>query len=255
MLRAGLEAWGGLAGLNLAGKKVLIKVNASFARSPEDAVTTHPELVAEAVRAFRLAGASRVVVFDHILQDLVDQTLEKNGIGPAAKAAGAEAAFYAVKKPGPARVVSIPGAVALPSAGILEEIFQADIIVSMPKAKHPSGAGLSMAMKNFIGITATMGNFHNIDLHRAIAEIYTVVKPTLVITDATNVLLDHGPGGPGAVAEPWKLIIGSDVVAADAYTCGLFGVAPTAIGYLTHGERLGVGTTDYASLGVREVRV
>ena len=253
MLRKGLEAWGGLEALGLAGKKVLIKVNAAFARPPEDAVTTNPDLVAEAARAFREAGASRVVVLDHILQDLVDQTLEKNGIGPAVRAAGAEAAFYAVRKPGPARVVSIPGASALPSAAVLEEVFQADLIVSMPKAKHHSGAGLSMAMKNFIGITANMGNFHQVDLHRAIAEIYTVVRPSLVITDATNVLLDHGPGGPGTVAEPRRLVIGTDPVAADAYTCGLFGVAPTALGYLVHGERLGVGTTDYPSLGMVEV--
>ena len=253
MLRRGLETWGGLEALNLAGKRVLIKVNAAFARPPEDAVTTNPDLVAEAARAFREAGASRVVVLDHILQDLVDQTLEKNGIGPAVRAAGAEAAFYAVKKPGPARVVAIPGATALPSAGILEEIFAADLIVSMPKAKHHSGAGLSMAMKNFIGITANMGSFHNVDLHRAIAEIHTVVKPSLVITDATNVLLDHGPGGPGTVARPGKVIIGVDPVAVDSYTCGLFGVAPSGLGYLVHGERLGIGTTDYASLGVREV--
>lgn len=253
MLRRGLEAWGGLGALSVAGRKVLIKVNSAFARPPQDATTTHPELVAEAVRLFLAAGASGVTVFDHILQDLVDQTLERNGIGPAAKAAGAELAFHAVKKPGPSRTVAIPGATALPSTGILEEIFQADIIVSMPKAKHHSGAGLSMAMKNFIGITRDMGNFHHIDLHRAIAEIYTVVRPALVITDATTILLDHGPGGPGTVAAPGKVIIGTDPVAVDSYTCGIFGVAPSSIRYITLGEQLGVGTSDFASLGVREV--
>ena len=253
MLRAGLEAWGGLEALNLAGKKVLIKVNAAFARPPEEATTTNPQLVAQAVRSFLEAGASGVTVFDHILQDLVDQTLQTNGIGPAAMAAGAEVVVYAVRKPGNARVVQIPGATALPSAGILDEIFTADIIVNMPKVKHHSGAKLSMAMKNFIGITQTMGNFHSIELQRAIAEINTVVKPALVISDATNILLDRGPGGPGTVAEPGQVIIGTDPVAVDAYCCGLFGVAPSDIGYLVYGEQLGVGTTDFSSLGVQEV--
>ena len=253
MLRKGLETWGGLEALNLAGKRVLIKVNAAFARPPEEATTTNPELVAEAVRSFLEAGASGVTVFDHILQDLVDQTLQTNGIGPAAMAAGAEVVVYAVRKPGNARVVQIPGATALPSAGILDEIFTADVIVNMPKVKHHSGAKLSMAMKNFIGITQTMGNFHSIELQRAIAEINTVVKPALVISDATNILLDRGPGGPGTVADPGQVIIGTDSVAVDSYCCGLFGVAPSDIGYLVYGEQLGVGTTDFSSLGVQEV--
>jgi uncharacterized protein (DUF362 family) len=253
MLRKGLEAWGGMEALALSGKKVLIKVNAAFARPPEDATTTDPELVAEAVRQFLAAGASKVTVFDHILQDLPDQTLEKNGIGPAAKAAGAEVVVYAVRKPGAARVVQIPGATALPSAGILEEIFAADVIVNMPKVKHHSGAKLSMAMKNFIGITQTMGNFHNIELQKAIAEINTVVKPALIISDATNILLDHGPGGPGTVSKPGQIVIGRDPVAMDSYCCGFFGVAPTSMGYLVYGEQLGVGTTDFASLGITEV--
>jgi len=253
MLRKGLEAWGGMAALGLAGKKVLIKVNAAFARPPEDATTTNPELVAEAVSQFLAAGAAKVTVFDHILQDLPDQTLEKNGIGPAAKAAGAEVIVYAVRKPGASRIVQIPGATALPSAGILEEIFAADVIVNMPKVKHHSGAKLSMAMKNFIGITQTMGNFHNIDLQRAIAEINTVVKPALVISDATNILLDHGPGGPGTVSNPGQIVIATDPVAADSYCCAFFSRAPAEIGYLTIGQQLGVGTTDFASLGVTEV--
>ena len=252
-LRAGLAAWGGLHTLNLSGKKVLIKVNAAFARAPDQATTTDPGLVAEAVRICLEAGASRVTVFDHILQDLVDQTLERNGIGPAARAAGAEVVAYAVNKPGPARVVRIPGATALPSAGILEEVFQADAILDMPKSKHHSGARLSMAMKNFIGITQNMGSFHNVDLHRAIAEIHTVVKPSLVISDATSILLDNGPGGPGTVARPGQVIIGTDPVAVDSYTCGLFGVSPASIAHIVYGEQLGVGTTDFNSLGLKEV--
>jgi uncharacterized protein (DUF362 family) len=253
MLRKGLETWGGMAAMGLAGKKVLIKVNAAFARPPEDATTTNPELVAEAVRQFLAAGASKVTVFDHILQDLPDQTLEKNGIGPAAKAAGAEVVVYAVKKPGASRSVQIPGATALPSAGILEEIFAADVIVNMPKVKHHSGAKLSMAMKNFIGVTSSMGRFHDIDLQRAIAEINTVVKPALVISDATNILMDHGPGGPGTVSDPEQIVIATDPVAADSYCCAFFNRKPADMGYLTIGQQLGVGTTDFASLGVTEV--
>lgn len=253
IITKGLQAWGGLASLNMAGKKVLIKVNGAFARPPEDATTTNPQLVAETVRQCLQAGASKVIVFDHILQDLPDQTLQANGIGPAAKGAGAEVIVYAVRKPGSARTVQIPGAKALPSAAILNEIFNADAIINMPKAKHHGGARLSLSMKNLIGTLQNMGTVHEIDLDRAIAEISTVVKPSLVIMDATNILLDHGPGGPGQVARPGQVIIGRDPVAVDAYACGLFGLAPASVAYIVRGQELGVGTSNFNSLGVQEV--
>ncbi len=253
MLRRGLEERGELARLAPAGKKVLIKVNAAFARPPEEATTTHPELVAEAVRLFLGAGAAKVTVYDHILQDLVEPTLERNGIGPAARSAGAELSVYAVSKPGKSRVVQVPGGRALTSAGILEDIFQADIIVNMPKAKHHSGAGLTLSMKNLIGCTQNMGRMHEKDLHRAIAELNTIIRPSLVVLDATSILLDNGPGGPGTVSRPGTVVIGSDPVAVDAYACSFFGRQPRDIGYLVHGEELGVGTMDFSSLGVREV--
>jgi len=253
MLQAGIVVWGGAEALGLSGKKVLIKVNAAFARPPQDAATTDPDLVAEAVRICKEAGAAKVVVFDHILQDLVDQTLDANGIGPAAKDAGAEVIAYAVRKPGPARIVDIPGAVALPSAGVLEEVFQANFLIDMPKAKHHGGAGLTLSMKNFIGCLQNMGQVHQVDLHQAIAELNTVIKPSLVIMDATRILLDNGPGGPGSTADPGQVILGRDQVAVDSYACGLFGLSPSDLRYLTLGEQLGVGTTDFASLGVEEV--
>jgi uncharacterized protein (DUF362 family) len=253
MAAKGIEAWGGLAALGIAGKKVLIKVNGAFAQPPENATTTNPQLVAEAVRQCLQAGASKVTVYDHILQDLADQTFQANGIAPAAKAAGADVAVYAVRKPGAAKTVQIPNAKALPSAAFLNEIFAADLIINMPKAKHHGGAGLSLSMKNLIGTLQDMGKVHEIDLDRGIAEISTVIKPALVIMDASNVLLDHGPGGPGKVATPGQVIIGRDPVAVDAYACGLFGVAPSQIGYIGRGQELGVGTADFRSLGVSEV--
>lgn len=251
-LRTGLKEWQFNKQV-ISGKKVLVKVNAAFARPPGDAVTTNPDLLAEAVRYFREAGAAEVVVYDHILQDLVEPTLERNGLGQAARKQGARLAVYPVRKPGPYRTVRIPGATAIPSVSILEEIFQADLIVNMPKAKHHSGARLSLSMKNLIGCTADMGRMHSVDLHRAIAELNTVIRPSLVIMDATSILLDRGPGGPGTVAYPEKVIIGADPVAVDAYACGLFGVDPMSVAYISRAQELGVGTADLSKVEVKEV--
>ncbi len=252
-LKAALEAVGGMGRFGLAGKKVLIKPNAAFANPPEKATTTRPELVAEMARLCLEAGAASVLVLDHLLTDLPEQTLEANGIGPAARAAGAEVRAYGTSRPGPARTVQVPGGAALPAAAVLKEVLEADFIVNMPKAKHHSGAVLTLSLKNLIGTLADMGSMHRVDLHRAIAELNTVLRPGLIVLDATDILLTRGPGGPGEIARPGEVVVGRDPVAVDSYAATLFGRSATEVPSIRAAEELGVGTTDYLSLGFRRL--
>ncbi len=254
-LRAALEALGGIERFGLRGKSVLIKPNAAFANPPEAATTTRPELVGEMVRLCLGAGAASVLVLEHLLTDLPEPTLEANGIGPAARAAGATVRAYGTSRPGPALSVEVPGGTALPRASVLKEVLEADFIINMPKAKHHSGAVLTMSLKNLIGTLADMGAMHRVDLHRAIAELNTVVRPGLTVLDATDILLTKGPGGPGEIAHPLEVVAGRDPVAVDSYAATLFNKRASDVPSITAAEGLGVGTTDYASLGFRRLAV
>ncbi len=254
-LRAGLEALGGLGRFPIAGKRVLIKPNAAFANDPALATTTHPQLVAAMVRLLMEAGAASVLVFDHTLSDLPKVCLETNGIAPAATAAGAKVVAYAAGKPGPGRYINIPGGRAIQKVGVLNEVLDADFIVNMPKAKHHSGAGLSLSLKNLMGTLTQMGIMHQIDLHRAIAELNTVLKPGLVVLDATSVLLNKGPGGPGDVSFPDEVVIARDPVAVDSYATSYFGKRPEDIPSIVNAAGLRVGTMDYTSLGMRRIEL
>ncbi len=254
-LRAGLEALGGLGRFPLAGKRVLIKPNAAFANDPSMATTTHPQLVAAMVKLCLEAGAASVLVLDHTLSDLPKVCLEANGIAPAAAAAGAQVVAYAVGKPGPGRYIAIPGGRAIQKVGVLNEALDADFIVNMPKAKHHSGAGLSLSLKNMMGTLTQMGVMHQVDLHRAIAELNTVLKPGLVVLDATSALLNRGPGGPGDVAYPGEVVIARDPVAVDSYATSYFGKRPQDVPSIVHAAGLRVGTMDYASLGMRRIEL
>ncbi len=252
-LHAALDAVGGVGRFSLAGKNVLIKPNAAFASDPSVAATTLPELVGEMAHICLQAGAASVLVFDHLLTDLPDKTLEINGIAPAAREAGASVKTYATNKPGPGRTISNPGATAIVNPAILNEVLDADFIINMPKAKHHSGALLSLSMKNLIGTLVNMGSMHGIDLHRAIGELSLVVKPGLIVMDATSILLNKGPGGPGNVATPGEVIVGRDPVAVDSYAATLFGKTAADIPSIVYAAEVGVGTTDYASLGFKVV--
>lgn len=254
-LRAALEAVGGIDRFDLRGKRVLIKPNAAFANPPENATTTLPELVKEMAKLCFEAGAASVLLLEHLLTDLPEPTLQANGIGPAAREAGAEVKAYGTSRPGAARVVEIPGATALPRASVLKEVLDVDFIINMPKAKHHSGAVLTLSLKNLIGTLADMGAMHRVDLHRAIAELNTIIRPGLIVLDATSILLTRGPGGPGDVAYPGEVVVGRDPVAVDSYAATLFGKRGEDVPSIAAAAALGVGNPDYASLQPRRLEL
>ena len=64
MVRAAMDAYGGMGRFVKKGDVVLVKPNIAFDRVPEQAGCTNPEVVGELVRMCLKAGASKVKVYD-----------------------------------------------------------------------------------------------------------------------------------------------------------------------------------------------
>ena len=111
-------------------------------------------------------------------------------------------------------------------------------------------------MKNWIGITNELRvMFHN-DIHRSVAELAFLMKPTLTVVDATRVLMEGGPegGNPEAVRLVNAVAAGFDPVALDAWACEIFaGTLATTPEFLQLTEQMGLGTADYRSLQPLEI--
>ncbi|MDO8302097.1 MAG: DUF362 domain-containing protein, partial [Sedimentisphaerales bacterium] len=91
--------------------------------------------------------------------------------------------------------------------------------------------------------------FHQ-DINTIIAELATMVRPTLVILDGTEVMMTNGPTG-GSITDLRRantLIASCDQVAADAFGCTLLNLQPADLLYLAKAQALGIGTADYQSL-------
>lgn len=254
-LRTAIEELGGAERFGFKGKRILIKPNCAFANNPSLATTTSPELVGEMVKMCFENGAASVLVFDHLLTDIPEKTLEVNGIGKAAAEAGADIKAYAASRPGPSCRIEIEGAEAMPHIDVLNEVLEADFIINMPKAKHHSATVLTLSMKNLIGVLGDMGRMHSGDIHKAIGELNTVIRPGINVLDAMSILINNGPGGPGDIEYPNEIVAGVDPVAVDSYASSLFGKQPRDIPSLKHAEALGVGTLDYESCGFRRMKV
>lgn len=251
--RKAVDALGGMGRFVKQGNVVVVKANASFLDPPSAGNSTNPEVVGQVVAMCREEGASRVIVMDHCLRGLPSACFSANGIGEAVKLNGGEVLGYGAGDNGHGVDAEIPAGVVLKRTNVYPEVLDADVIINVPKAKHHSSAGLSLGMKNFIGVTTHMSNIHNIDLHQAIADLNTLVRADLTVVDASIILLDNGPGGPGLTKAANTVIASPDVVAADSYACTLFGLSTSDVPYIVYGNQAGLGEVDYNKLKIARV--
>ena len=213
MFDKGIECLGGMKNFVKKGQTVLIKPNMSFSSPPEKAATTNPLLVKKIVEQCIKAGAKKVYVIDHTL---VYKSIEISGVGPAAKAAGAE--IFPANKEKYYREVTIPGGKSLKATQVHELINSADVFINVPILKSHGGTKLTCALKNLMGVVWNRGYYHSHNLNQCIADFPLYRKPVLNVVDAYRVMVNGGPRGRSnsKVITPKMQFISTDIVAVDA---------------------------------------
>lgn len=238
--RAAVEAIGGIERFVKLGDTVLIKPNICTAgRSPEYAATSHPKVVATVARMCWEAGAGKVMLFDLPFSGTQEAAYKDSGIADALKGLDVELLFAS---PRHYEIVPIPNGRDLKEWKFLRQALEADVFVNIPVAKHHGMAGLTLGMKNIMGVILDRPYIHW-NLHQRIADLNTVIRSHLVVVDATRILLRHGPQGGNLedVLVTDTVIASGDVVAADALTATLFGKNWKNIGYIKIGAEMGLG--------------
>jgi uncharacterized protein (DUF362 family) len=248
---AAVNAMGGMRRYISRGDIVVVKPNIGWDRTPEYAANTNPEVVATLVRLCYEAGAKKVKVFDHPVND-ARRCYKQSGIADAARAAGAEVSFVDERK---FKDVRING-MALKSWPLYKDILETDKIINVPIAKTHGLATLTLGMKNWMGV---MGGWRSRLHHRIdenLVDVSRAIKPTLIVLDAVRILTASGPQG-GDLDDVKKLdtiIIGTDQVAVDAYGATLFGMKGADLGYVKLGHEAGLGTMNLSRLKIRRIQ-
>jgi uncharacterized protein (DUF362 family) len=214
--RRALEAMGGISRFVQKGQRVVLKPNMSFASPPERASTTHPLVVTTVARACMDAGAERVVVLDFPLYK-TELCLQRSGIQDACKSIRGvyvlgldERKFF--------REIKVPQGKSMDRVEVLKEVLDSQVLINLPQAKSHSTTGVSLGIKNLMGVIWNRWSFHTwYNINSALADLLTVIRPQLTILDATRALVTGGPGGPGEVQKPNLIIAGTDPVAVDSY--------------------------------------
>lgn len=238
-LEKALLALGGIERFVHSGDRVIIKPNLLTAREPQYAVTTNPELVGALVSRALEAGASDVLVFDYSTGSQAE-ALEASGIGDAVRKAGGRTKILTDND---FESVAIPRGKVLKSWPFVKDIFEADVFINVPIAKTHGMAGLTLGLKNLMGVMGDPRGQIHIDFHEKIVDVYSLVKPHLTILDAHRILVRNGPTGGGLkdVEVRKTLIVGTDTVAVDSVATGLFGMKPQDLRYLMNAAARGLG--------------
>jgi uncharacterized protein (DUF362 family) len=274
MLRAGIEALGGLDPLGKMGREAMFRGN--YVASQPYPVTTAPEFVLAVAGELKRAGISKSSLFDshgtrlgasippeHILRRLgVLEKLTQGGVPVLARDFSDPDEFVFVQNP--AWPIAKPVAVH-------RFLYQAPVVVSLPVVKRHTGPNFTCALKMHFGSVAMADRMlvHTKDpqcrsglMHQRLVHFADAVKPQLNVVDARAILARSGPAlGRGAevVQGVNKIILSGDMVAVDAYCARLMAqhddtfnvdmVAPQ----LTHAAALGLGKADLDEVKVVEI--
>lgn len=255
--RAAVDLLGGMKTFVKPGQKVVIKPNMSFARKPEAATNTHPEVVKEVALMCQEAGAGRIRVLDHPLHR---DELCIEGVRDACAVID-ENMVQGLSRSRFFTPTSIANGVQMRETEVMQDVLEADVLIAVPVAKSHSSAGVSLSMKGMMGLIWNRGIMHSrFDLHESIVDLATLLKPQLVLIDASRVLSTNGPAGPGKVLKPDTIIASTDMVAADAKAVSMFEwygrrIPPEKVRHIRIAHERGLGSMDLDRMTIREVNV
>lgn len=253
--RKAIEEFGGLETIIKKGDSVVLSPNMAFARDPSIGACTHPDVIRAVIQLCEQAGAGRIVVLDHVLDP---DPFEANGATQAIK--GTKATLISPDREAMYEPIDTPQAKVFAEFGIKDKIardlLRAEVFIPIPVVKDHEAGKVSLSMKKLMGCNWDRQAYHRADLHRCIADLNLVLKPSLILVDATRALQTRGPKGPGETTQPNKVLVGTDPVALDTYACRFLtvkGIKPTEVPHIVQGQKLGIGTMNLDSLRIAEV--
>jgi len=250
--KAAIAALGGIERFVQSGDDVIIKPNICVDyHPPEYAATTNPTVVATLVSLCRGAGARRVRVMDTPFGGTPESAYAVSGIEEAVRTAGGE---MEVMSPVKFVKTPIPEGRDITEWEVYQDVLEANVLINVPIAKHHSLAGLTLGGKNLLGVILNPSRMH-FNLGQRVADLVSLVRPTLTVVDAVRILTAHGPTGGSLndVQQTDTIIASHDIVAADAYATTLFGLTGASIAYVKAAAEMGLGTMELDSIRIEEI--
>ncbi len=240
-----------LCGLEVGGKTIVLKPNlVEF--DPNGVINTNPLVIEAAIDGFRTLGAREVLVAEgpgHRRDN--EYLLTASGIYGVIKEHRVPYVDLNSDDVRPTRLLS--SFTKLEQLYLPETLFNADLLVSMPKLKTHHWAGVTLSLKNMFGVVpgSVYGWPKNIlhwqGIHNSILDINSSLPVRqFAIVDGIVGMEGNGPL-QGQAIDSGVLIFGEDLVAVDATAARLMKIEPKKIKYLAEAGAF-LGNVNYESI-------
>jgi uncharacterized protein (DUF362 family) len=240
-----------------SGARVLIKPNAGRVAAAGTGTNTSPEVVAAVVDAFREAGAKVSVGDSPIAGVGPREALEASGIAEVVRRRGVPLLDLDER---PSVTVGLPEGRAIDQIKVCADVFEHDLVVSVPVTKTHMHTGVTLSVKNMKGclwrrskVTLHMlppvEGISEKSLDVAICDLARVLRPHLSIIDGMLGMQGLGPSA-GTPRVLGAVVVGADPFAADAIACTLMGRRAEDVPHLRLGAEAGYGVIDRSRIDV-----
>jgi uncharacterized protein (DUF362 family) len=168
-----------------------------------------------------------------------------------------------IKSPRAHQTVLVSGGVNVRKVDVVPDLLECDVYINIPVFKNHEGTWFTGALKNLMGAISNRSNqtFHLASdpggdrdgyafLSQSIADANLLRTPTLSVGDATEVIVQGGPFGPGPVRNFRTVVASTDPVALDTYGAGILDFRPEDVLTLRRAQEHGLGTTSLDSLTI-----
>jgi uncharacterized protein (DUF362 family)/Pyruvate/2-oxoacid:ferredoxin oxidoreductase delta subunit len=246
-LNKGAALLGGWERFVAPGMKVLLKINLIGPKSPESAAVTHCEFVRALARILKARGCE-VWIGDSAGGAIAGmaptaRAMEVSGMSRVAAEEGAliknferEGSRAVAPADAPERVYHLA-----------KPVFDADLVINLPKLKTHAAGTYTGAVKNLYGCLPGLrkAEYHRLapntrDFGEVLADINLCIKPGLHIMDGIVAMQGNGPTA-GAPYPAGKLLMGTDPLALDAVACSMIGLDIADLPIFDASRRRGVG--------------
>ncbi len=241
LVRAAVEAIGGIKRFVNPGDRVLLKPNCAFDRPPHLGATTSPAVMG-ALTALCVEAGARVRVTDNPIND-PEGCFIKSGLTEAVNRNGGD---IWLPSPGLFRTTRTGTLCMTEWEALYEPLAWATRVIGVPTVKTHNLCGATLGLKNWYGLLGGPRNRLHQSIHEAIADLGQFIRPTLTVLDGTRLLIRNGPtgGSPSDVMPGHTVIVGTDPVAVDAWGATLLGLSPGDLAYIGLAESIGLGRAD-----------
>lgn len=227
---------------------VVIKPNLVVSRREWIGVDTDPRVVEAIVKVLKAMGISRIIVGDGSGMGYnASKALQICGYRDMAIRYGLKLVDFEKD-----RFVRTPVQIEGPfeNLQIAQTVIDCDFLINVPVMKAHGQTLVTCSLKNLKGVMprAMKTRFHGVDLHKAIAQLASIVTPDLIIVDGIQGDLSSETGRNPVLME--RILLGTNPVEVDSVVADMLGYSPRTIRHIAESADAGLGICDLKRIKV-----